>query len=162
MSYSYRKKSTKKTKSSTTSHKPHKKRQGIPTICPKCGSNNLYADNTNGKKGLYCKACGKWIKWLSDIDYETASTYDFLAYTPAYNDIEKTKVNVQNAFSIILKIQNDLQNICDKSRDINGKQYIPVGDVIDLIYNIADSTNILPTKLFAKPKIDTTADIVFK
>lgn len=33
--------------------------------CPKCGSVDVFIENSGNQKGLYCGDCGKWIKWVS-------------------------------------------------------------------------------------------------
>lgn len=33
--------------------------------CPKCNSTNLFTRKKDTQTGLYCKECGKWIKWLN-------------------------------------------------------------------------------------------------
>lgn len=32
--------------------------------CKKCNSNERYIKNKGIHKGIYCKGCGSWIKWL--------------------------------------------------------------------------------------------------
>lgn len=36
----------------------------IKYIC-KCGSDRMFVKSSGNHIGLYCKECGKWIKWLS-------------------------------------------------------------------------------------------------
>lgn len=33
--------------------------------CPKCNSNDVFIEKNGNNTGLYCKKCGKWIKWLN-------------------------------------------------------------------------------------------------
>jgi DNA-directed RNA polymerase subunit RPC12/RpoP len=33
--------------------------------CPKCNSTNLFTQKKDTQTGLYCKDCGRWIKWLN-------------------------------------------------------------------------------------------------
>lgn len=33
--------------------------------CPKCSSTNLFTRKIGPQTGLYCKDCGRWIKWLN-------------------------------------------------------------------------------------------------
>jgi hypothetical protein len=33
--------------------------------CPHCGGANLYTEKVRRHLGIYCTACSKWIKWLS-------------------------------------------------------------------------------------------------
>lgn len=33
--------------------------------CPKCNSTNLFTRKNGDHTGLYCKDCGRWIKWLN-------------------------------------------------------------------------------------------------
>ena len=33
--------------------------------CPKCNSTNLFTRKKDTQTGLYCKECGRWIKWLN-------------------------------------------------------------------------------------------------
>lgn len=33
--------------------------------CPKCNSTNLFTKKKETQTGLYCKECGRWIKWLN-------------------------------------------------------------------------------------------------
>lgn len=33
--------------------------------CPKCNSTNLFTKKKETQTGLYCKDCGRWIKWLN-------------------------------------------------------------------------------------------------
>lgn len=33
--------------------------------CPKCNSTNLFTQKKDTQTGLYCKECGRWIKWLN-------------------------------------------------------------------------------------------------
>lgn len=32
--------------------------------CPYCNSKEIFTEDSNGKVGLCCANCGKWIKWL--------------------------------------------------------------------------------------------------
>jgi hypothetical protein len=34
-------------------------------VCPNCESINVFTDKRGTQTGLYCKDCGRWIKWLS-------------------------------------------------------------------------------------------------
>lgn len=34
-------------------------------ICGKCGNNTMFTQAKGGNTGLYCRNCGKWIKWLA-------------------------------------------------------------------------------------------------
>ena len=34
-------------------------------ICDFCKSENLYLKEADGKTGLYCKSCGRWLKWVN-------------------------------------------------------------------------------------------------
>lgn len=31
----------------------------------KCGSTNVFLENKGSQVGIYCSACGKWIKWAT-------------------------------------------------------------------------------------------------
>ncbi len=33
-------------------------------VCPFCQSEWLYLQETEGKTGLYCKSCRRWIRWV--------------------------------------------------------------------------------------------------
>lgn len=33
--------------------------------CPKCNGTNLFTKKKDTQTGLYCKDCGRWIKWLN-------------------------------------------------------------------------------------------------
>lgn len=34
------------------------------TDCPHCRSSDLYTEGKDPHIGLYCRSCGKWIKWI--------------------------------------------------------------------------------------------------
>lgn len=36
-----------------------------PTRCPHCDSPDLFTRPKSPHLGLYCRDCGKWIKWVS-------------------------------------------------------------------------------------------------
>lgn len=40
--------------------------------CPHCNSKEIFTEDSNGKVGLYCADCGKWIKWLGKDEVRLA------------------------------------------------------------------------------------------
>lgn len=37
-------------------------------VCIFCKSEFLYLKETEGKTGLYCKSCGRWIRWVDSVE----------------------------------------------------------------------------------------------
>jgi len=40
----------------------------LPSSCGKCGGTSFHTNVKGNNTGLYCDACGSWIKWLSKPD----------------------------------------------------------------------------------------------
>ena len=62
-------------------------------ICKHCGSNSLYIANRGVHTGLYCKDCGKWIKWMSKSEIKEFH-YNTIFETTLDPSSEETEQNV--------------------------------------------------------------------
>lgn len=43
--------------------------------CKFCNSDNLFIDERNNHKGLFCGECGKWQKWLGKDEYNLVKRF---------------------------------------------------------------------------------------
>lgn len=41
--------------------------------CNKCQTNNLFVEIEGNRRGLYCKECGKWQKWITKEELRVAN-----------------------------------------------------------------------------------------
>lgn len=40
--------------------------------CRKCNSNDLFVEIQGQRRGLYCRQCGKWQKWITKEELQIA------------------------------------------------------------------------------------------
>ena len=40
--------------------------------CTKCSSTDLFIEIQGNRRGLYCKNCGKWQKWITKQELQIA------------------------------------------------------------------------------------------
>jgi len=84
----------------------------------KCGSTDVFTEQSGNNIGLYCGDCGKWIKWLNKDELR-------LANRQIENQNAKVKADAIDEFANWLVEQGILGNRCISDGEITdyGKVY---------------------------------------
>lgn len=79
--------------------------------CSKCGCEKMFTEHNGNNTGLYCSACGKWIRWLSKDELR--------AFNHALQESMNNHANSTNRLNEVRK------EVCyDKSIESRLKEFI--------------------------------------
>lgn len=91
--------------------------------CEYCKSEILFLKNTEGKTGLYCKNCGRWLRWVDGEEkqkIEDAIERQKREIRIDGSDVERVKENLKG----YKKRLEDLNNEINYFKERNAKKQI--------------------------------------
>ena len=96
-------------------------------VC-KCGSKRIFIRNNGSQTGIYCKECGKWIKWIGKKEIPFAEEY-----------IKEQNENDNSNTNKIDEVREFIMGNLDKYNNVIPFEY--EGRWIKSIYDLIDATN---------------------
>lgn len=82
--------------------------------CKKCGSKDLFIEESSNNTGLYCADCGKWITWLNKDDLRLAKRFidSVTSTTPVSEELTFLGLNVtQHVLNQMMKTKPSVASI---------------------------------------------------
>lgn len=89
-------------------------------VC-KCGSNKVFIQENGTQTGIYCKECGKWIKWIGKKEIPFAEEY-----------IKEQNKNDNSNTNKIDEVKKFIMDILDEYSNVASSESI---------YDLVDTTN---------------------
>ena len=96
-------------------------------VC-KCGSKRIFTRDNGTQTGIYCKECGKWIKWVSKKEIPFVEEY-----------IEEQNKNDNSNTNKIDEVREFIMDNLDKYSNVIPFDY--VGYWVESINDLVDATN---------------------
>ena len=98
-------------------------------VC-KCGSKRIFIRDNGTQTGIYCKECGKWIKWISKKEIPFAEEYikeqnkNDNSNTNKIDEVKEFVMDNLDKYSNVIPFEYDgywVESICDLVDTTNKK-----------------------------------------